>query len=249
MTSNASSSKWSHRRTRSLVLLLLGVLLCAASPTHAQTANALTDTSVTTTPIDTALVNRLAGERYAAYVQRAHRRWLRLIPNLGILQYAGDIGMISAGLGWDYGRHDRWETQFLVGYLPKFHAKENDITLTLKENLVPWSITCGSHGLTVQPAVFTLFVNSVLDDEFWTEEPDRYPSGYYGFSSRIRWSLGFGGRISLDIPEAKRHHADRISLYYELSTCDLYIVSAVPNDRLNFGDILRLGLGVQYRFF
>jgi hypothetical protein len=242
MTSNAYSSDRCGRR---LLLALLCWLL--ASGVYALVPAAVPDADEASAQ-DSVAIERLVNERYAARVRKMHARWMRLIPNLGVLQYAGDIGMVSAGLGWDYGKRDRWETVFLVGYLPKFHAEQNDITFTLKENFIPWSIDC-HHGLTVQPAAFTLFVNSVADDEFWTEEPDRYPSGYYGFSSRIRFSLGLGGRVSLDIPEAKRHRADRISLYYELSTCDLYIVSAVPNDRLNFGDILRLGLGVQYRFF
>jgi hypothetical protein len=211
-------------------------------------AVAVSATEVKAAGVDSAMVERLVNERYEAYVQRAHQRWLKLIPNLGVVQYAGDIGMLSAGLGWDYGKHDRWETIILFGYLPKFNSTHHDVTFTLKENLVPWSIDC-THGVTVQPAAFTFFVNSVFDEEFWTEEPDRYPSGYYGFSSRIRYSIGFGGRVSLDIPEAKRRRTDRVSLYYELSTCDLYLVSAVPNKHISFADILRLGLGVQYRFF
>ncbi len=241
MTSNAFSSKRSPIGLCLLVLLLWSLIVGSS---YGQEPVSTTPT----TTIDSTTLNRLINERYAAHVRRAHERWTRLIPNLSVLQYAGDIGMISAGIGWDYGKHDRWETLLLVGYLPKFHTDENDFTFTLKENLVPWNIHC-THRLSVQPAVFTLFVNSVADDAFWTKEPDRYPTGYYGFSSRIRTSIGFGGRIGWNIQNNHQPHTDRLSLYYELSTCDLYLVSAVPNRRISFGDILRLGLGIQYRFF
>jgi hypothetical protein len=244
MTSNASSS---NRRPYALGLLL-GVLLSTLFYAGSCQAQELAVDSTPTAAVDTATLTRLVNERYAARVRKAHERWMRLIPNLSVVQYAGDIGMLSAGIGWDYGKNRRWETLLLLGYLPKFHTDENDLTFTLKENLIPWSISC-PRSFSIQPAVFTLFVNSVFDDAYWTREPDRYPSGYYGFSSRIRTSIGFGGRISFDIPDTHQPHSDRVSLYYELSSCDLYIISAVPNRRLTFGDILRLGLGIQYRFF
>lgn len=199
---------------------------------------------------------------YDDFVYRSHERWLQLIPNLGTLQYAGNIGFCSVGLGWDYGKHDRWETHFLLGYLPRWHSKQWNLTFTIKENLVPWSLPLGRprdldnpdclahhRHFTFQPAVFTFFVNSIFDDEFWTEEPDRYPGSYYRFSSRIRFSIGVGQRISLHIPQEKRRHYDRISLFYEFSACDLHIISAVPHKRVTAGDILRLGIGMQYKFF
>lgn len=199
---------------------------------------------------------------YDDFVYRSHERWLQLIPNLGTLQYAGNIGFCSVGIGWDYGKHDRWETHLLWGYLPRWHSKQWNITFTIKENLVPWNLPLGkardldnpdclahhSH-FTFQPAVFTFFVNSIFDDEFWTEEPDRYPGSYYRFSSRIRFSIGLGQRVSFHIPHEKRRHYDRISLYYELSACDLHLISDIPHKRVTTGDILRLGIGMQYKFF
>lgn len=235
-TSNRPLLRW---------MFLLCLTFCLFRPTAAQGA---THSEAPSEEVDTLLVERMANERYQQYVATLHRRWMHLLPNLGVLQYAGNIGMVSAGLGWDYGKNDRWETLFLVGYLPKFHADDEDYTFTLKENFVPWRVQC-NEWFSFQPACFTLFVNTIFDDEFWTREPSRYPSSYYGFSSRVRFSIGFGGRINWDIPEARRLHGDRLSLYYELSMCDLQIVSAVPNREITFGDILRLGVGIQYKFF
>lgn len=187
-------------------------------------------------------------QRYVKYVQHSQERWMKLIPNLGTVQYAGNIGMVSLGIGWDYGRKDAWETHVLVGFLPKYHTENFNLTFTLKENYIPWHIGVTDKAV-FHPACFTLFFNSIFGDEFWTEEPDRYPSGYYGFSSRIRINLGVGQRLDFNIPVHRRVHAERVSLYYELSVCDLHLVSAIPNKNITLGDILRLGIGMQYRFF
>ncbi len=187
-------------------------------------------------------------QRYAEYVRQSRERWLKLIPNLGTVQYAGNIGMVSLGIGWDYGRQNSWETHVLMGFLPKYHTENFNLTFTLKEKYIPWHIGV-TDRFVIHPACFTVFFNSIFGDEFWTEEPDRYPSGYYGFSSRIRINLGVGQRLDFNIPVQRRVRAERVSLYYELSVCDLHLVSAIPNKNITLGDILRLGIGVQYRFF
>lgn len=202
------------------------------------------------TGAEVGIVDSHGGEnpRYARYVQHSQERWMRMIPNLGTVQYAGNIGMVSLGLGWDYGRHDALETHVLVGYLPKYNTENSNLTFTLKENYIPWHVEMADRAV-FHPVCFTVFLNSIFGDEFWTEEPDRYPSGYYGFSSRVRINLGVGQRLDFNIPVHRRVRAERVSLYYELSVCDLHLISAVPNKNITLADILRLGIGLQYRFF
>lgn len=184
----------------------------------------------------------------SAYHERLLRRqhnWERLIPNLFTLQYAGDIGMISAGIGWDYGPKDKWETHFLIGYLPPRRKYQHYWTFTLRETFCPWKINFGDRwGIT--PLSVSLSVNSVANGDFWSSEPDRYPKGYYGFSSRIRFHLGLGQRFNINIPEEKRFLSRRLSVYYEVSTCDLYIRQKALNSSIPLKDILVLGVGMIY---
>ena len=101
-----------------------------------------------------------------------------------------------------------------------------------------------------EPAVFTSSLSTIFNNQFWVKEPEKYNGGdYYRFSSKVRLHLGVGSRLSLNIPNRQRRHFDRISFYYELSTYDLAIISAVPNEKLTLGDILCLGIGLQYKFF
>lgn len=198
-------------------------------------------------------------------VERAMNQWMKVIPNIGTVQYAGNIGMASLGLGWDYGRNDRWETHVQMGLLPKMEVDRMSLTFTLRENLIPWSFGIGKRswaeereGVTwnrraicsFEPAVFSIFMNTIFNDEFWVKEPEKYNGGdYYRFSSKVRTHIGLGSRLSLNIPRDRQRHFERISLYYEISSYDLAIISAVPNKTITLDDILCLGFGLQYKFF
>ena len=190
----------------------------------------------------------LRAQGYDSRRERYEDKWMKAIPNLYIAQYAGNIGFVSVGVGWDYGKNDRWETQLLLGYLPDGVMSESMWTSTLRQNLVPWQVGC-SRLVTITPAVFTFSVNTVFNNEFWFTESERYPGDYYRFSSKLRAQIGIGGRINLHFTDIKRKETDRISLFYDLSTYDLAIISYFPNHNLRFSDILALGIGVQYRFF
>lgn len=183
--------------------------------------------------------------RYHMRLMKRQQQWNRLIPNLFMLQYAGDLGMFSGGIGWDYGRRNQWETHVMFGYLPPKQNYQHYWTFTLREVFLPWRLKL-DKSWNLHPLHVSLAVNSILHHDFWTSEPDRYPSGYYGFSSKVRFQLGFGQRISWLIPENKRFLSKRISFYYEIVTCDLYIRQKFLNNKIPMKDIFALGLGMVY---
>ncbi len=183
--------------------------------------------------------------RYHERLMKRQQRWDRLIPNLFILQYAGDIGMFSAGIGWDYGSSNQWETHLALGYLPSHQKYHYYWTFTLREVYLPWNVKIRNNW-QFKPLAVSLAVNSMLSGEFWTSEPDRYPSGYYGFSSKLRFQLGLGQRISWSIPEHHRFLSQKIAFYYEIVTCDLYVRQKILNKKIPFKDIFALGLGFVY---
>ena len=194
--------------------------------------------------------NESETERIGKYDTRIHkvrRAWEALIPTHTKLQYAGGMGIVSAGIGWDYGKRGQWETDVLLGIIPKYSSDKAKLTLTLKQNYTPWSTTIGKN-LSFEPLECGLYFNTVFSDEFWTSEPDRYPKGYYGFSTRIRTHIFVGQRLRMDIPESKRFFAKSVTAFYELSSCDLYIVSAFTN-HLKPTDYLRLSFGLKFQIF
>lgn len=175
--------------------------------------------------------------------------WQRLVPTHSKIQYAGSIGIASAGFGWDYGRRGQWETDLLIGVIPSYNSDAPKLTLTLKGSYVPWSIGFGNR-YSFEPFACGLFMSTILSEKFWVREPDRYPKGYYTFSTRIRSHVFVGQRFTCGVNYRRSDRQLRsISVYYELSTCDFYLISAITNRRLHVKDILSLSFGVKLQLF
>ena len=57
---------------------------------------------------------------YDRRVHRFRKNWERIIPTHSKIQYAGNMGLLSFGTGWDYGKRNQWETDLLLGFIPKY---------------------------------------------------------------------------------------------------------------------------------
>lgn len=189
-----------------------------------------------------------AVNKYDNRVHKYKQRWEKLIPTQTKIQYAGGMGLLSAGIGWDYGKHSQWESDVFLGFIPKYDSKRAKTTITLKQSYIPWSLNI-KNGFSIEPLSCGLYFNSVFGDEFWVREPDRYPKGYYGFSTKIRTHIFLGQRFTYLINPEKRYRSKSISLFYELNTCDLYLISAITNNYLRPRDYLGLSFGLKFQFF
>ena len=189
--------------------------------------------------------------RYEQRKQRIYDTWMSLVPSHLSVQNAGNMGIVSAGVGWNYGKRKQWETELLFCYIPRHDASRGKLTTTVKENYIPWSI-----GLTtgesigqwhLQPFTASLYLNTVYGHEFWKSQPARYPDEYYEFmSTRFRLNLAFGQRLTVRIPEHRRTRHSSVSLFYEVSTCDLYVRALFQNSDVGMKDILGLSLGLKF---
>lgn len=97
-----------------------------------------------------------------------------------------------------------------------------------------------------EPFYCGLYITTIAGDEFWKKEPGRYPNKYYNFSTKMRPYIFVGQRFGFS-----PHHdlVRHVSLFYELSTCELYLISKVTNKSLSMRDILRLSFGVKVQLF
>ena len=190
---------------------------------------------------------KTAPNRHERKLQQYKKGWERLIPRYQKIQYAGSMGLISIGVGWDYGKKKQWETDLLLGYLPKFQGSSGHVTITLKENYIPWKINVTkSERWKFEPFTASFYINKIFGDEFWTREPEKYPDGYYGLATNLRFNLAFGQRVHFKIkPIGLSEH---LTLFYEFGTNDLYIISYFTNRYLHFSDIFNLSLGIKLQF-
>ena len=200
---------------------------------------------------DSIYVQQSHESKYDMRIRRYRKHWAGLIPTQFVIQNAGNMGLLSAGLGWNYGSRRQWETDLMVGFIPKHQSTRTKMTMTLKENYIPWSITPRADFnkqkmLSVEPLTVSIYINTVYGDEFWKNQPNRYPDKYYEFmSTKFRLNLALGQRITMNIPEKMRVRHSRVSLFYEVSSCDLYIRSMFQDSRVKLKDIIGLSLGIK----
>jgi hypothetical protein len=171
------------------------------------------------------------------------------VPSQLVIQNAGNMGVVSAGVGWNYGKRRYWETQLLLGYIPEHQSNKNKMTITLKENFLPWHIRIG-HLCSIEPFEASIYLNTVYGHEFWRSQPSRYPDGYYDFlSTKFRFNAAIGQRVTWQMGSKGRHSGQSVSLFYEISSCDLYIRSKCLDSSVSLSDILGLSVGVKLQMF
>lgn len=185
---------------------------------------------------------------YEQGIHKFRKHWAALIPTQCIVQNAGNMGVVSIGIGWDYGKKNQWETHLLFGYIPKYQSNRGKLTTTIKENYIPWSI-CINNGWSVQPLTTSIYLNTVYGHEFWNTQPGRYPNKYYNFlSTKFRINIALGQRLTKKFPNNQHKSIKSISAFYELSTCDLYIRSKFIDKKIKLKDIIGLSIGVKLQF-
>lgn len=222
----------------SIVLALLPLVADAQADDGKQTASAAHDSLAG---------NTRQPSRYDHRVHRMRHYWANLIPTQVVIQNAGNMGFMSIGVGWEYGRRGQWETHLLWGFIPKYDSSHAHVTNTLKENFIPWSISF-NNWLAFEPLETTIYLNTVYGNEFWRSQPGRYPDKYYDMlSTRFRLNVGFGQRLSLSLNPDK-YYVKGVTFFYELSSCDLYIRSLFQGTGINFWDTIGLSLGVKLQF-
>lgn len=141
---------------------------------------------------DTVVTGHVRHSRYDRRVHRYRRRWEALIPTHTKIQFAGNMGLLSLGTGWDYGKRNQWETDIFLGVLPKYQSDCTKMTFTLKQNYIPWSLQIKESRFSAEPLTCGMYFNTVFGDKFWVSEPERYPKGYYGFRPKYASMLSWG---------------------------------------------------------
>ena len=183
--------------------------------------------------------------RYERRMKRYSSVWQSLQPSQFIMQNAGNMGLLSFGLGWNYGKRNQWETHLLFGWIPKYKGHSVRMTMTLKETYIPWNKRLGEEW-RLEPLTVGLYANTVFGKAFWRSQPSRYPDKYYQFlSTRVRLNVFLGQRITVIVPNNKRKFIKSMTAFYELSTCDLYIRCMFQDSSIKLKDIVGLSLGLK----
>ena len=99
----------------------------------------------------------------------------------------------------------------------------------------------------VEPLSCGMYLNAILGDNFWNQQPSRYPNNYYWFSTRFRINVFAGQRFTKNLDlNNKKTFVKSATLFYEVSTCDLYMIDFIKNSKIGILDVVGLSLGMKF---
>jgi hypothetical protein len=172
-----------------------------------------------------------------------------LIPKDAIVQYAGSIGYLSVGAGYELFGNKRGNIDLNYGYVPESKGGALHI-VTAKFAYRPFVITINDWAkiYPFNPGIFIRYTfNGNLGFNFDTVQ---YPKGYYYFSEAARPHLSFTNEFQLTKGRLlKTTGLQALSIYSEFNTNDYYLVNYFQNSSaLSLSDIFKLGIGIRAKF-
>lgn len=165
------------------------------------------------------------------------------LPDFATLQYAGSIGFISAGIGYQLSGRSAISVHY--GYVPE--SKGGSLNIVSGKFLVStWTVPV-APGVVLRPVDAGLMVSYHLGEEFRSRWPShRYPDGYYWWRTSLRAHLVTQTSLTFRLKEASIHS---LTAYLELNTNELYLISLVKNSgALSVRDIIKVGYGIRADF-
>lgn len=164
------------------------------------------------------------------------RRWF--LPSQYKLQYAGGIGFMSVGFGYEITRS--YQPALFLGYLSEnFGGSKNSVVTVSFKN---------SFYLTREP-LFNCFnpylglsINWGNTNNTFKALPDYYPEKYY-FQNKVHFAPFVGGELKFDM---NRRCFNGFGLYAELSAFDAYLLEAIRTDYVKPHMALTLAIGVTF---
>lgn len=172
-----------------------------------------------------------------------------LIPQVATVQFAGSIGFISVGAGYELFNNKRGNLDFTYGYVPASKGGRLHIIST-KFAYQPFEIKIRNFAKVypINPGVFISYtVNKDLPIKF---SGSQYQNGYYWWSPALRPHLSFRSEIEFNMKQDwNKSEIKSISIYSEVNTNDYYAINYIHNSKsLSIGDIFQAGLGLRIKF-
>ena len=169
----------------------------------------------------------------------------KALPDHVKLQFAGSIGFLSLGAGYETG-NKKFEFDLFYGYVPESVGGVEIHTLTGKTTFLPFKES-NNKSVTVSPLTLGAYVAYTFGDQYFLFAPEKYPLSYYDYPTALHAGVFLGGRITKHAK--KKQLFSRVGLYYEIGTTDKEFISYYHNmEALNFTDILNVGIGIKGSF-
>lgn len=158
-----------------------------------------------------------------------------IVPHHVKIQYAGSIGFISAGAGYELGKKKKLQGDFFYGYVPESVGGVNIHSITAKLTWLPVSKRL-KNDLKLDLLTAGMLLNYSFGRRYHLFSRTKYSFVYYGFPTAAHVMVFAGGAIT----------KNKFGLYYEFGTTDRDLVSFASNPKaIGFFEIINIGIGAR----
>lgn len=165
-----------------------------------------------------------------------------IVPDHVRLQYAGNMGVLSAGVGYNFV-NDRLQVSLMDGFVPASIAGNNINTIALKSSYDVVQLQLARKTLAPYAGLATMFETS--GNGVYKSLPARYIDRKYYQMSAFHVAVFVGGKLALPVGTRQDQ---KLELYAETGTLDSYIYYYCRNEILNFTDMFSMAVGISYHF-
>ena len=177
-------------------------------------------------------------------LQAQEHKSTALLPDHAKLQYAGNIGWLAVGAGYQ-NKSEKLEGDVFYGYVPENIGGVTIQSLTVKGIWFPFSIRTGS-AMEIKPFSAGLLVQYTFGKQYFGFDPENYPYEYYKFPTAFHGGVLVGGSLTKKLNTGSIRG---VGLYYELVSFDTELISYINNTQtLSLTDVLSMGIGIQVNF-
>ncbi len=164
------------------------------------------------------------------------------MPDYIKIQYAGNIGFLSIGAGYEWWREIA-QTDILYGYVPEHKGEATIHTFTIKNTFRLYQFNI-KQKYNISP-ILGFSVSLEPGQNSYLRVPDKYPEGYYSTNS-IYACLNLGVKSKFIFDE-KRFFSS-IETYAEINTLADYLFYNIIAQEDHNNIIYSLALGVNIFF-
>jgi len=164
------------------------------------------------------------------------------IPDYTKVQFAGNIGVLSAGFGYQFLNNHLY-SELLYGYVPASISKAEVIHIITIKNTFP---IFNKEFYTITLTPITGFTTSFeTGNNSFLKLSDKYPSGYYSSNAfHFTFFVGVGAHKSFIANSAIKG----VDLYVEVGSVDTYIWYSIVSKEVKINQILSSVIGINLYF-
>ncbi|MCK4464771.1 MAG: hypothetical protein KAU83_03585 [Bacteroidales bacterium] len=163
------------------------------------------------------------------------------VPDYAKLQFAGNIGFLSFGIGYElFKKH--LQSDIFYGYVPNFIGGATIHTISQKNTFVLYEYERNRYIISPTAGFSTNFETG---NNSFLLLPDKYPKGYY-LTNAIHFTLFIGGKIHW--APKKQSKIKGLDFYVELGTVGTYLWYKILSKEIKMKDISSLALGITTFF-